>query len=195
MSYVRTYSPEDVVIIVGDNEISGWNKIKVERTSPVFKHIEGIRGSVARTRTLKSSATITLNIDQNSTSNLALSMLLALDDADKMSDLLTVAIKDNNNLTVEATSVEGGSEQVYAGTAFTSFSCYIEGYPDVELTDESVERVWTLRVMSTDLINIGQGYSLREYLINQGLKALSPFISDASAAISSSLTSVTRFLK
>lgn len=188
MGYVRTYSPEDLIIQVGGNEIVGWNSVKVERTTPVFKQIEGIRGSVARTQTLRSSATITLSIDQNSTSNLMLNMLLKLDERGQ-GELLNVFIKDS---TMPATV---GGMLVDGGTTIQSLSCYIDGYPDVEFTDESVDRVWTIRALSVTTMNIGQGYSMREYLIEQGLAVLSPYINSATSAISESLPSITRLFK
>lgn len=204
MNYVRTYSPEDVLITFSDasgfnKEIGGWNKITISRKTPVFKQIEGIRGSVTRTRSLRTSATIKLEIEQTHPSNLVLSQLLELDGLSKLSGLLSINIKDDNGfkttqneaLLYSVLGIDGFSERD-SGTSFVSSTCYIEGYPDVEYDEETVNRVWTLQCLSTDVIQVGRGYSMREYLLDQATNVLSPYIDNAKSAISSSLPNITR---
>lgn len=204
MNYVRTYSPEDVLITFSDasgfnTEIGGWNKITISRKTPVFKQIEGIRGSVTRTRSLRTSATIKLEIEQTHPSNLILSQLMELDSLSKLPRLLSVNIKDDNGFKVTqkevlrfaAYNVEGLVNRD-SGTSFTSSTCYIDDYPEIEFDEETVNRVWTLQCLSTDVIQVGRGYSMREYLLDQATNVLSPYIDSAKSAISSSLPNITR---
>lgn len=206
MNYVRTYSPEDVLITFSDangfnKEIGGWNKISITRKTPVFRQIEGIRGSVTRARSLRTSASIKLELEQTHPSNLTLSQLLELDGLNKLSGLLSINIRDDNGLKTTANEallysvlgIDGFSERD-SGTSFLSSTCYIDGYPDIEFDGETVNRVWTLQCLSTDVIQVGRGYSMREYLLDQANNVLAPYIDDAKHAISASLPNTTRML-
>lgn len=212
MDLIRTYTPEDVVLIMQyENPENGlryieyvknWNRISVKRSSDVFRTIKGIRGSMARHRTLDKSWTMTLTIDQTSKTNYHLFQLLKLDANDVAKKMLTFYLFDDNAGKIDKETstyfqgVTGYLPTSNSGTCVESSSCFIQGMPDVTFEGDTTEMEWTIVSLGSTTYNIGySGTSLREDLLNNPSGVLSSVVGAASNAlktVGSGLSNITK---
>lgn len=207
LDLVKTYTPENVQLIVATSDgtntlfteyITGWNSIKVKRDNQVFRKIKGIRGTATRSRTFDRSFSIEVSIDQNSKSNLVLTSLLRLDGNGvleaPLAILLSDGVTDNTSISDYGNfqTLTGQEFPAKAGTTVASYKCYLSGFPEVEFTDEAVERVWTFECIDASEYIVGRGASLRQSLLDAASPVLDGLISQASSVVSSSLPSITK---
>jgi hypothetical protein len=178
--------------------IIGWNSIKIKRDNQVFRKIKGIRGTATRSRTFDRSFSIEVSIDQNSKSNLVLSSLLRLDGNGVLERPLKIMLKDGvtDNTTISDygnfKTLTGSEFPAKAGTTMESFTCYISGFPEVEFTDEAIERVWTFECIDASEYIVGRGASLRQALLDAASPLINGLVSEVKSVVSSSLPSITK---
>jgi hypothetical protein len=98
---VKTYSPEDVAIIVGGAVITGYADgtfIVVERDDDAYKKVVGADGEVSRSKSPNRGGSVTLTLKQDSDSNKTLGAYAALDDASD-TGVVEIIVKDNLDYT------------------------------------------------------------------------------------------------
>lgn len=134
---INTYSPSDVNLSISGYQITGFDKISVNRNSPAFQMIKGIRGKNSRMRNRDTSCTVVVDLIQTSIANDVLSQILE-------QDLQTNSARLNLDLTDEL-----GSSKI------VSRECFIESYPDIVYANDISYRRWTLVCLSTDLFRVG----------------------------------------
>lgn len=138
MSYeVNDYAPSEVILTFGGYQVEGWDQISIERSSPVFKQIKGIRGKHTRVKDPDTSATISLGVMQTCSTNDYLSEILRLD-AQSGTGRLSILLKDKSGNSV-----------------FSSEEGYIVGYPKADFGEEIVFRPWTIFCQSTVDFTVG----------------------------------------
>jgi len=135
MSAIYTYSPSDIMLTVSGYTITGFDRIAVQRNSPPFKQIKGIRGQNTRVRNRDTSCTVTVDLIQTSLANDVLSELL-----DK--DLQTNSVR----LSLSLTDTLGNSK-------IESSECYVSTFPELVFTNDIQLRRWTLTCLSTSTFN------------------------------------------
>lgn len=215
MDFVRTYTPEDIVVVMQYNNtenglkyvqyLDGWNNISIKRSSPVFKLIKGIRGNSARTRSLDRSWTMTISLDQTSKANYHLNMLLSLDHAAATTSMLSFYIYDDNKSKVDTQTIKyfegvtGYQAETQGFTCIESASCFIEGMPDVVFDRDTTERVWTVVSLNATTYRVGySGTSLREQLLDNPsgfLSTMADSASNALSAVGKGLSNITKVFK
>jgi hypothetical protein len=134
-----TYSPESVVITVGNDKfshiVSGYADgtfISVARNVDHATHYNGADGTNARVVRSIKNCDVTLTLHQSSESNDVFSQLLALDEESRDgSDCFYMTIKDTSGRTVMSTPV------AYIGTT-----------PDTSLGTDIAERAWVIRAIN-----------------------------------------------
>lgn len=138
MSYeINDYTPAEVTLTFGGYRVEGWDQISIERSSPVFRQIKGIRGKHTRVREFDSSATITFGVLQTSSTNDYLSEILRRDE-EWGTGRLSILLKDKSGNSV-----------------FSSEEGYIVGYPKADFGEEIVFRPWTIFCQSTVDFTVG----------------------------------------
>ena len=123
---VLTYVPADVMLLLSGYEITGWQSISIQRNSPVFRQIRGIRGKNTRARIPDSSAIIVIEAYQTELLHEVLSKVLEAD-----------MVNGTARLEVTLSELSGS-------TRFTTTTAYIEGYPEIGYSSENGVRKWTL---------------------------------------------------
>lgn len=126
-----TYSPSEVVITVCGYIITGIVNVEVSWNTETFKLVKGIRGKNTRVQNLDTSATMTLELLQVSTSNDVFTQLFAADQTTQ-SSRLQISLKDNSGR-----------------TEISSSEAYISSLPRVGFTDDFTNRVWTIHMLET----------------------------------------------
>ena len=149
---VYTYTPSDVYLIFAGYTAIGWDKITIERSSPVFRHIQGIRGKHTRVRDDDTSCTITLSVMQTSPANEYLSEILALDNKNG-TGRMEVSLKDTS----------GNSK-------FYSVEAYITGYPSTSFSEDIEYRSWTIFCQTTEYFHVGGNEKPSGSLIKEALR-------------------------
>ena len=137
MADVYTYSPSEILLNISGYTITGFDRIAVQRNSPPFKQIKGIRGQNTRVRNRDTSCTVTVDLLQTALANDVLSELL-----DK--DLQTNSVR----LSFSLTDTLGNSK-------IESSECYVSTFPEVVFSNDIQLRRWTLTCLSTDTFNTG----------------------------------------
>ena len=134
---INTFSPSDINLTVSGYRIVGFERISVNKNSPSFQIVKGIRGKNSRTRNRDTSCTITVDIIQTSLANDVLSQILE-------EDLRT----NSGRLNLYLTDGLGSSK-------IESKECFIEGHPEIVYSDNIAYRRWTLVCLSTDIFRVG----------------------------------------
>lgn len=138
MSYeINDYTPAEVILSFGGYRVEGWDQISIERSSPVFRQVKGIRGKHTRVREFDSSATITLGVMQTCSTNDYLSEILRRD-AEWGTGRLSITLEDKSG-----------------GSIFSSEEAYITGYPKADFGEDIVFRPWTIFCQTTVEYNVG----------------------------------------
>lgn len=134
---VYTYSPSEVVLDISGYIITGFDRISVNRNSPPFRMMKGIRGLNTRVRNRDTSCTITVDILQTALAN------------DVLSELITRDLESNSiRLNLSLTDTLGSSK-------IESSNAYIENFPQTTFANDIEYRRWTITCLSTDFYNVG----------------------------------------
>jgi len=87
---MKTYSPEEVSIIIGGSIIKGWETVTVSRDEDEWSFVAGTDGESTRTKNANKLGMFELVMSQSSEDNLVLSSFSV------SGSLLNSAIKDNS---------------------------------------------------------------------------------------------------
>lgn len=155
---VETYSPSEIRLSLSDYQIVGFDRISVNRNSPVFTIVKGIRGKNSRIRNRDTSCTVFVDLIQTSIGNDVLSELLRLD-YDSMAVRLNLSLTDGL-----------GSSKI------VSNECYIEGYPEVSYSEGIAYRRWKIICLSTDIFDVGGNAKLNGNVFNDTIGGFSSSI-------------------
>lgn len=147
-SVLATYRPEDVVIVIGNDQfshsISGYvdgSFLSLTRVVPHSTLYTGADASNARVKRRVRNYDISLTLHQASESNDVLSQLLILDEDNLTNEaLFYITIKDMSGRTVAS------SPQAFIGTT-----------PDVSFGVELSEYEWVLHAINMQIFNGGNG--------------------------------------
>jgi len=127
---MKTFSSSELVVVYGATQITGWadgQYIDVSYDDDIYKYTNGADGEVARVKTGKLMATITLRLLQTSASNDALSGYLIADIAANAPQ--NFLIKDLNGSTI----MDGPQSSIVK-------------FPDYGYAGENVNREWKIKV-------------------------------------------------
>ena len=126
---VTTYSPKDIIIIIGGATMTGYAEssfCSIERSSDTFTKVVGADGEVTRTASADISGTVTLTLIQTSSSNDILSALQLADEITKVGKF-PLLIKD-----------------AFGKSLYGSSTAWIMKVADSEFGAEMGEREWTI---------------------------------------------------
>lgn len=154
MANINTYNPSDVILVVCGFVCEGWQEITIERSTPAFKHIKGIRGKHTRVRDIDSSAVITITVMQTAELNDIFSQI-HLEDIEKGTGRLEVTLVDRSGT-----------------STFQSIEAYIVGYPTKTFSDGIQFLPWEIRCQSTDYHFIGGNTQPSAAVLTDALKKL-----------------------
>lgn len=146
MSLVKTYTPEDVDILIAGYRVEGFNSITITPSVPRFAVRRGARGMNTRIRATDTSVTIAVTLNMMSNSNTVLSELVRQQESGNL-PALEVVFKDFST-----------KSQVQSNKAF------ILSYPDMSFESDSTDRVWEIFCLTTSRYVVGSGEGLRERL-------------------------------
>lgn len=143
-----SYSPESVVVVIGNNKfshaLSGYvdgTFINIARVIPHATLYTGADASNVRVVRAVKNCDVTLTLHQSSESNDVLSQLLILDEQSRSGeDIFSITIKDLSGRTVAS-----------SGSAFIGTS------PDVGFGTEVSERAWVLHAINMQIFEGGNG--------------------------------------
>lgn len=137
MATVNTYNPSDVYLIIAGHICTGWNEISVERTTPSFRFVKGIRGKNTRVQDLDSSAVINITLLQTAQTN------------DILSEIHRQDIEEGTGR-IELSLVDRSGT-----SSFSSIEAYIVNYPNKSFKDDFEPVTWTIQCQSTDDYIVG----------------------------------------
>ena len=129
MGLLRTYSPDDLQVIIGGFPISGFAKgtfVSVERASDGSSLVTGINGTGARAKNRDRSGIVSLVLLQTSPSNDILSEFYSLDELSPKGQTLTLMVKD-----------------VTGSTIASSDAIWIKKLPKIEFSETIMNREWS----------------------------------------------------
>ncbi|RDB37406.1 MAG: DUF3277 family protein [Spirobacillus cienkowskii] len=124
---IATYSPKDVLVVVGIVPMTGFadgSFVDVEFNEEAFKQYVGSDGEHARTKNANESGKITIKLSQTSPCNDILSVI-HIADKETGNGIVPISIKDNY-----------GTSLVFAA------ECYIEKAPKLGYGKEIETREW-----------------------------------------------------
>ena len=136
MAPLRTYSGDDVSVVLGDKALSGLVSVTPSREADSFSDSVGMTGEVARTKTSDKRGNIVIVLQQTSPDNDFLSSLIAIDEATG-NGTFSVLVRDQNGTSL-----------------FDAESAWIMKPADAAFAAESGEREWTVRCSSLSM-NVG----------------------------------------
>lgn len=154
MANVNTYNPSDVYLIICGEQCEAWKDIVIERSTPAFKHIKGIRGKHTRVRDKDSSAIITINVMQTSGLNDLLSEVHR-QDIENGTGRLEVMLVDRSGTSL-----------------FQSIVAYILNYPTKTFSDVIEFLPWVIQCQSTEDYFVGGNTQPSTPLLTEALKKL-----------------------
>lgn len=154
MATVNTYNPSDVYLIIAGHICTGWNEISIEKSTPNFKFVKGIRGKNTRVQDLDTSAIINITLLQTSQTNDLLSEIHRLD-IEEGTGRIELSIVDKSGT-----------------TAINSIEAYIENYPPKSFKDEFEPVSWSIQCQSTNDYIIGGNTSPETSVIASMLSQL-----------------------
>lgn len=137
MAAVLTYTPSDVVITISGYIVTGVVSASISWNAETFKKISGIRGQVTRVQNKDSSASLTLELLQTSSTNDVLTELIILDKS-----------YQSSRLQVSVTDTSGR-------TKISSSDAFVASLPEVSFSDGFSNRVWTIHMLSTTDSHVG----------------------------------------
>lgn len=128
---VQTYSPREIILSIAGHKIVGWNSIRIEKSSPTFIKVKGIRGVNTRVRDVDSSAKVVISLDQSSISNSILDQIAERD-----------ALLGTGRVSVSLSNILGGE-------VFFSDEAYLEGFAPMVYEGEGSDREWVIECLSS----------------------------------------------
>lgn len=128
---VNTYSPKDVLFVIGGYTFTGWQNITIARNAKSFTPYRGIRGKNTRIRNSDTSAVLTITLLQTSQSNDVLSTILTADEENGTSRI-AFTLKDRSG-----------------GSVFNSDDAFITGFPVTSFSGQFEYRTWEIFCGST----------------------------------------------
>lgn len=126
---MKSFNPLQVSVIVGTKALTGWaagSFVTVSMDEDAFAKKVGTDGEVTRSKSNNNTGSITITLDQASASNAYLSGLALLDRASG-GGVIPVLIRDANGETL-----------------ISAESAWVKKMPDVEYSNESLDREWVL---------------------------------------------------
>lgn len=157
---VLSYSPKDVVLIIAGYQITGWERISIQRVKKSFTTISGIRCKNTRVNSRDTSATLSFTILQTSQSNEVLSYIHELD-IDESTGRLAITLKDLSGKSV-----------------FSSEQAYITGYPTVSYSGQFEYRAWDIFCETTKSFTVAGNSRPLTNLFDGVVSDVSDFVSD-----------------
>ena len=146
MSLIKTYTPEDVDLLVAGYRVMGFDGISISQSLPRFSVRRGARGFNTRIRQTDTSATISVTLNMTSESNTVLSELVRQQQAGNL-PALEVVFKDFST-----------KSQLQSNKAF------ILTYPEMTFQSDTTDREWQIFCLTTSIYVVGSGEGLRERL-------------------------------
>lgn len=157
---VLSYSPKDVVLIIAGYQITGWERISIQRVKKSFTTIPGIRGKNTRVSSRDTSASLSFTILQTSQSNEVLSYIHELDIGES-TGRLAITLKDLSGKSV-----------------FSSEQAYITGYPTVAYSGQFEYRAWDIFCETTKSFTVAGNSRPLTNLFDGVVSDVSDFVSD-----------------
>jgi hypothetical protein len=136
--------------------------------------VKGIRGRNTRVQNLDTSAVITLELLQTSTSNDVFSQLLVADQSTQ-SSRLQISLKDNSGR-----------------TEISSSEAYVSSLPQLTFTNDFSNRVWTIQMLETTTTVGGNAKQLPDIFNTIG-EGLGKVVDNISGIASDAVDSVGSF--
>lgn len=136
---IKTYSSEDVAVIVAGRNLSNRadDFVTVSMAEDTWKYVNGSDGDGTRSLDPNRSGTIVIKLKQSSDDNLFLSALYATDVATKLGTF-PVLIKDTNGL-----------------SKYAAAEAWIQKPADADFSRETGDREWT--IMCHELVMVSAG--------------------------------------
>jgi hypothetical protein len=138
---VRTYSPNQVMVVVAGFQIEGWNTISISKSSRSFQLVKGIRGGNTRIRSVDNSLSLVVEVQQTSLTNDVFSEIVR-QDKEFNTGKLQVSIKD-----------------LSGKTFIQSQNCFIEDYAPLNFADAAGTRTWLIHFLDYDEYTTGSSES------------------------------------
>lgn len=126
---MKTYSPKDVVCIVGTIDVRGYSEgtfINAEYDEDAFTKVSSSDGEVTRSKNANESALLTLTLKSSADSNDELSKLASKDRIDG-SGVVPLIIKDNSGRLL-----------------LSSANCWVRKAPAIEKAKEISDMAWQI---------------------------------------------------
>lgn len=152
---IATYSPEDVVILLGGivplEGLSEGSFISISKDTPQYNTVSTADGRVSRINVEDPTHIVTITLTSYSNANLIFSAWTAADEL-VQSAMIPLFVKDG-----------------LGSTLFYAPLCWVEKVPDTSFDVSTTDRVWTLRTAGGKLVN---GGNMEGALIDSNLAAL-----------------------
>lgn len=133
---LRTYSPDQISVIIGDRPLTGFmdgDSITVARLEDSFTEVSGLKGEVARAKSSDKRTDITLTLMQTSPDNDYLSGILQEDEISGRATF-NIMIRDQNGTSLHEAE-----------------KAWIVKAPDTSYAKELTGREWTLRAANMSM--------------------------------------------
>lgn len=156
---VFSYSPKDVILTIGGYQITGWQRITLNRVKAV-KTIKGIRGKHTRDISRDTSATLSFTLIQSTQANEVMSYIHDLD-IRLGTGRISLTLKDTSGKSV-----------------FSSDEGYITGYPVVTYSGQFEDRPWELFLQTTSSFTVAGNQRASTGLFDSVLDKATDFVSD-----------------
>lgn len=155
---VNTYSPSDVILLIGGYPLAGWESISITRTQQGMRPVNGIRGKHTRVPSKDTSATISIALIQTSPSNDVLSEIHAQDLVNG-TGRIDLVLKDMSGRSV-----------------FSSSEAYIIGYPETIFSGQFEYRAWSLFCQKTSTYLVGGNTRPQTSIVDAALSGLGSIV-------------------
>jgi len=131
---LRTYSGDEVSVVLGDRALSGLLSVTLSREADSFTDSVGMDGEVARTKTSDRRGNAVIVLQQTSPDNDFISSLLAIDESNG-TGTFNLLVRDQNGTSL-----------------FDSETAWVMKPADSAFGAESAEREWTIRCSNLGMI-------------------------------------------
>lgn len=136
---MKTYSPEDIAVVVGGRTLAGFADtiVTVARNEDAYTLYVGTDGEPTRNKNPNRSGRVTITLKGSSDDNLYLSGLAATDELTKLGTV-PVLVKDTNG-----------------NSLYTAAEAWIVKPADAEFAKEVGDREWILECAELIMVNAG----------------------------------------
>lgn len=156
---VFSYSPKDVVLTIGGYQITGWQKITINRVRSI-RTIKGIRGKHTRDISRDTSATLSFSLMQSTQANEVMSYIHE-GDLQQGTGRISLTLKDNSGKSI-----------------FSSDEGYVTSYPTVNFSGQFEDRPWELFLQTTTSFIVAGNQRGSTGLFDRAVNEVSNFVSD-----------------